>query len=187
MSGDGAVLLQKRQIPAEELRALAAAGRLYAVLDACDTPSVPEKYAELGPERAACLYLGSAAENYWAFAPYLFAVDEALLDWIAETLWTEPFGIFAVADAPLEEMRRHFRRFLLVQSPDGEQWYFRFYDPRVLPPFLDASDAAEIDELYGPLQAFGIRATPPAAVELIARRHVGERTSKIRIRVHTPR
>ncbi|HEU0055456.1 MAG TPA: DUF4123 domain-containing protein, partial [Longimicrobium sp.] len=125
---------------AEELRGLAQAGRLYAVLDACDTPAVPEKCADLGPDRAACLYLGSAAEQYWAFAPYLFMVNEELLDWIMAKLWDEPFGIFAVAQAPVDEVRRHFRRFLLVDAPDGERWYFRFYDPRVLAPFLEASN-----------------------------------------------
>jgi hypothetical protein len=62
-------LLQMRTASVEELRELAAAGRLYAVIDACDTPAVPEKAREVGETRAVSLYRGSADEMYWAFAP----------------------------------------------------------------------------------------------------------------------
>lgn len=147
-------LLQTRTASLDELRELAAAGRLYAVIDACDTPAVPAKAAELGEERAVSLYRGSAEEMYWAIAPYLFAVDGALLDWIVAELWTEPWGIFAVADADLEAVRRHFRRFLLVQSPEGEQWYFRFYDPRVLSAYLLGCSAAELKSFYAMVVSF---------------------------------
>ncbi|WP_420127654.1 DUF4123 domain-containing protein [Longimicrobium sp.] len=146
-------LLQTRTASLEELRELAAAGRLYAVIDACDTPAVPEKARELGETQAVSLYRGTADEQYWAFAPYLFAVDGDVLDWIAADLWTQPWGIFAVADGDIEAVRRHFRRFLLVQAPDGEQWYFRFYDPRVLPTFLETADEQQLGEFFPRLQA----------------------------------
>jgi hypothetical protein len=168
----------------DELRALAEAGRLYAVIDACDTPAVPEKARELGEERAVSLYRGSADEMYWAFAPYLFAVDGELLDWIVAELWAEPWGIFAVADEDLEAVRRHFRRFLLVQSPDGEQWYFRFYDPRVLPTFLQASTAEEIAELFGTLSAYVVNPLGSPLPEYISRTHVAASPSGICIRHH---
>lgn len=146
-------LLQTRTASLEELRELAVAGRLYAVIDACDTPAVPEMAWELGETRAVSLYRGTADEMYWAFAPYLFAVDGDVLDWIVAELWSEPWGIFAIADADLEAVRRHFRRFLLVQAYDGEQWYFRFYDPRVLPTFLETSDQHQLRELFPRLKA----------------------------------
>ncbi|HEX2210575.1 MAG TPA: DUF4123 domain-containing protein [Longimicrobium sp.] len=145
-------LLATRTASLDELRELAATGRLYAVIDACDTPAVPEKARELGESRAVSLYRGTADEQYWAFAPYLFAVDGDLLDWIVADLWTEPWGIFAVADEDLEAVRRHFRRFLLVQAPDGDQWYFRFYDPRVLPVFITHCTDRELVEVWGPLK-----------------------------------
>lgn len=147
-------LLQTRPASLEELRELAAAGRLYAVIDACDTPVVPEKARELGETRAVSLYRGTADEQYWAFAPYLFAVDGELLDWIAADLWTEPWGIFAVADGDIEAVRRHFRRFLLVQAPDGEQWYFRFYDPRVLSTFLPSCSQIQLNDLFSDVAGY---------------------------------
>jgi hypothetical protein len=144
--------LEVRPASLDELRDYASAGKLYAVIDACDTPSVPQKAAEFGRKRAVSLYRGMAEEMYWSFAPYLFAVNGEVLEWIAADLWTESWGIFAVADTDLDTVRRHFRRFLLVQSPDGEPWYFRFYDPRVLPPFLTTCSRSDLVQFFGPLR-----------------------------------
>jgi hypothetical protein len=177
-------LLQTRTASLEELRELAAAGRLYAVIDACDTPAVPEKARELGETRAVSLYRGTADEQYWAFAPYLFAVDGDLLDWIATDLWTGPWGIFAVADGEIEAVRRHFRRFLLVQAPDGEQWYFRFYDPRVLPTFLETSDEQQLSEFFPRLQALVI---PDGSPRLIWYSAPALPAPRISIRLARPR
>lgn len=137
-----------------ELRPLAARGALCAILDACDEPRVPVKVAELG-QNAAPLYQGKAQDGLSAIAPYLVRVDPAMLAWIAESLWTDPWGVFAVSDAPLDALRTHLRRFLLVDAPDGEQWYFRFYDPRVLTKFLSTSDAAQLADFFGPVTSFG--------------------------------
>lgn len=163
-------LLQTRTVSLEELRELAAAGRLYAVVDACDTPAVPEKARELGEARAVSLYRGTVDEQYWAFAPYLFAVDGDVLEWIAADLWTEPWGIFAVADGDIEAVRRHFRRFLLVQAPDGEQWYFRFYDPRVLPGFLATCTQNQIADIFGSLSSLGVSDSPAMTTTITARK-----------------
>jgi Domain of unknown function (DUF4123) len=137
-----------------ELRQLAARGALYAVLDACDEPRVPITVAELG-QNAASLYQGKAQEELPAIAPYLARVDPGMLTWIAESLWTDPWGVFAVSDAPLDELRTHFRKFLLVDAPGGDQWYFRFYDPRVLARFLSTCDAAQLADFFGPVTSFG--------------------------------
>jgi hypothetical protein len=167
--------MDSRQIGPSELRELADQGCLYAVLDACDTPAVSQKAGELGMERAVSLYRGSADEMYWAIAPYLFAVDAELLDWITATLWGGPWGIFAVADTGLEELRKHFRRFLLVHSPEGEQLYFRFYDPRVLAGFLPLCTGAEAMELFGPVTHYGIPSQDAPAVTLIQRPTAAQR------------
>jgi hypothetical protein len=162
-------LLQQRLATLRQVRALADEGKLYAVLDACDTPIVPRKALEVGRRRAVSLYRGGAEEMYWAIAPYLFVVDGELLDWIVSELWPEPWGIFAVSDEDLDAVRRHFRRFLLVQAPNGEQWYFRFYDPRVLHPFLCAATAPELTSFFGALEALGVRDTHGPTVRLFSR------------------
>jgi hypothetical protein len=139
----------------EQLRAFAAAGYLYAILDPCDAPGVPPKMEELG-ERAVSLFRGYAEEQYTAVAPYLVAVDPPTLEWIVETLWKEPWGIFVMAKADLDTLRQHFRRFLIVQLPDGEKWFFRYYDPRILRVYLPNCNDKELRKFYGPLRAFAI-------------------------------
>ena len=129
-------------------------GALYAVLDACDEPRVPPLVRELGPALAVSLYRGAAGADLAAIAPYLVQVTPRVLRWIGETIWTDPWGIFAVSDAPLEELRTHFRKFLLVEAPDGDEWYFRFYDPRVLAKFLPTCDATQLVAFFGPVTRF---------------------------------
>ena len=141
----------------DELAKLTDKGFVYVILDACDTDNVvPEKAVSLGDEVATSLYNGTAQEEYWAIAPYLFQADRALFQWLQETLWSEAWGIIAVSNAPLADIRAHFRKFLIVQSPEGEHWYFRFYDPRVLPVFLESSNSQELNQFFGPIQAYAV-------------------------------
>jgi len=86
---------------------------------------------------------GWAEDEYWAIAPYLVQVDDAILQWIIENLWKDPWGIFAVTSVGLEALRKHFRRFLKVLDPNGKELLFRFYDPRVLPDFLSTTTPDE--------------------------------------------
>lgn len=151
-----------------QLRHRADRGRLFAIIDATDTPSVPRRAGAVGPTRAVSLYQGRAEEELFAIAPYLFQVDPPTLDWIAAELWSEPWGIFALADQTLDDLRRHFRRFLVVQSPEGESWYFRFYDPRVLEKYLATATAAEGAAFFGPLQAFAVTNTENYGVRVFA-------------------
>ena len=144
-----------RQSSLDELRTWLAEepNSLFAVLDACDEPRVPDVVCRLGP-RAVCLCRSKAEEEYSQIAPYLARVDEAMLDWIVENLWEAPWGIFAVASTDLAGLRTHFRRFLKVEGPDGKELLFRFYDPRVLPTFLPTCTEAEAAEFFGPVGRF---------------------------------
>jgi hypothetical protein len=149
--------IQNRESSLAELAKLADAGYVYVILDACDAPAVPEKVRSLGDDRGGSLYNGTAQEDYWAIAPYLCRADKWLLRWIRESLWTEPWGIIIISKADIASIRAHFRRFLIVQSPEGEHWYFRFYDPRVLPVFLESSNAEELKSFFGPVQAYAVQ------------------------------
>src|SRR6266568_1664913 len=142
--------LRIEQVPLDHLRAIAESGELYAVADATDAPAVPRKVLELGPARAVSLYRGTAEEEFWDVAPYLMRVDPVVLDWIVSTLDKERWGIFAISKANLDTLRTHFRHFLKVQPPEGEPWFFRFYDPRVLERFLVTSSASELRTIFGP-------------------------------------
>jgi hypothetical protein len=132
-------------------------GILYAIVDACDASGVPEKMQSLGVSKAVSLYRGSAERDFWAIAPYLVQVDEQFLEWLIENIWDHPWGILAFAPADLASVRTHFRRFLKVQGPDGDELYFRFYDPRVLPTFLRTCTIEERTRFFGPITAFCVK------------------------------
>jgi hypothetical protein len=149
----------------EEWRRLCGTGRLYAVVDSCDEPAVPKKVNELEPGRAVSLYLGGSEEQYSQIAPYLICVDAPCFDWITGSLWGSPWGIFAYAGAPMEALRKHFRRFLSVKSTDNKEYLLRFYDPRILPAFLGSCNEAELAGFFGPVEAYG--ATKGAGVSLL--------------------
>ena len=138
----------------EEIRLRADSGRLFALLDACDTPAVPTRARELGAGRAVSLYRGRADEELWAIAPYLLALDESDFDWIVTRLWSEPWGVLLIADTGLERLASHFRRYLTVAGPDGERWYFRFYDPRVLGRYLETCTEDELTAFFGPVASY---------------------------------
>jgi hypothetical protein len=150
-----------------ELDTLVDQGRLWAILDAACEPKLAARAGALGPERACCLWEAPRREDDLAVAPFLVHLDAITLDWLVGELWSKPWGILAVASADLRALRRHFRRFLTVHDPDHRPVYFRFYDPRVLRPFLEACDRKEITEVFGPCQALGVGAPEPGAALLL--------------------
>ncbi|HRI66252.1 MAG TPA: DUF4123 domain-containing protein [Polyangium sp.] len=143
---------------ADALERLVASGRFYAAFDGSETPSVAEKARELGPRGGVCLYRPQDDDEELAdVAPYLFHVTQDLLPWVRALSAEDPSAcIFALADTNLEGVRRHLRRFLVVQSPAGTKMNFRFFDPRVLVTWLDCCTPQELDDFYGPVSEFGI-------------------------------
>ena len=155
-------------LPLAELHPIAAAGRLYAVLDSCDSPEVLLRVHLLGRERAPSLFSGRYEAEYSTFAPYLVQCDEDLVRWIAETLATEAWGIFAATPLDLAKLRLHLKKLLVVRDPAGLKMYFRFYDPRVLAIYLPTCTPGELREIFGPVESFGVLAPAADAVTMFA-------------------
>src|SRR5262249_50861032 len=66
--------------------------------------------------------------------------------------WRRSFGIFIESPAPIEQLERHLRTFLLA-TVEGEEgtFYFRFYDPRVLRVYLPTCTPEELAAFFGPI------------------------------------
>jgi len=98
-----------------------------------------------------CLYRGHSEEALDGVAPYLFrfAYNTSFSNWYLKRGWGDSWGILLKSSWPLSELHKHFRKFLLVKSEEGQELYFRFYDPRVLRIFLPTCDAAQIREFFG--------------------------------------
>jgi hypothetical protein len=62
--------------------------------------------------------------------------------------------VLLASEAPFAEVRRHLRRYLVVETEEAQPLSFRFYDPRVLAPFLRSATAAEARRFFGPVTSF---------------------------------
>lgn len=146
-----------QRIDVREMRVLAGrtSPQLFAILDSCNNPQVAQKAMEVS-QTARSLFRGIEEREYWAVAPYLIMVDELLFDWIVEHLWEKPWGFFLTSEADIDSLRRHLRRFLIVEIPDGRKVLFRYYDPRILRPFLKSSSREELRRFFGPMLSLSI-------------------------------
>lgn len=128
---------------------------LYAILDAArDKQIYPVLQRLARTEQILGLYQGHAATELAAVAPYLvnFGITDRVFDWVWEHGWGENWGIFLWSLVSPDTLRAHFRRLTMVQDDGGARLLFRFYDPRVLGAFLPTCDAAQLREMFGPVQ-----------------------------------
>lgn len=141
----------------ERLRTLAedTSTRLYALIDgARDERIAPALQA--ADVAAQCLFDGKLHPELAAAAPYLvsLAADTGFAATFAAEGWPHAWGVPLTAAAELDELRRHFRRFLRVADEQGRPLLFRYYDPRVLRTYLPTCTAGELDIVFGPVDSF---------------------------------
>lgn len=128
---------------------------LYAILDAAVEPDVLKVLHE---SKAECqsLYEGAQGAQLAHFAPYLVRLPEEspLLEFLATKAWGKHWGVYLTCPSEFQELRRQLRRFLMVQLPNGEKVYFRFYDPRVLRIYLPTCNPEETKQFFGPIKYY---------------------------------
>jgi hypothetical protein len=127
----------------------------FAILDGASVPGLLEKLDQYQPE-AECLFGGEVKPDLAEVAPYLVHLEPEtdFATWVIEDGWGKHWGIFALAEAGLRDMRQHFRRFLTVHDESGKPMMFRYYDPRVLRMYLPTCNAAELEEIFGSVQCY---------------------------------
>ncbi|MDI1451236.1 DUF4123 domain-containing protein [Polyangium sp. 6x1] len=133
----------------ERLRAEAAKAPLYAIVDGARDRRILEVLRE-GVEPHQSLYDGLQGETLEDVAPYLvgpFRKDSALLDRLLAEGFGNRWGIFCTSYDKFVEVRRHWRRFLMVTlESTNEKVYFRFYDPGVFRVFWPTCSPAQCQE-----------------------------------------
>lgn len=134
---------------------------LFALVDAARNDHVPFMVYDSGEEFQS-LYEGDQAKELALVSPYLVKLSpkSKFLEALVALGWGESWGVYLTCRQPLDEVRKHFRRFLIVETPEKKQAYFRYYDPRVLRTFLNNLSAAESKDFFGPLQAFLLEGRP---------------------------
>ena len=135
----------------------------FAVLDGASIPTLLDKlYGEDGPN-FECLYRGDLEPDMAECAPYIAEVerDTDFADWLIGTGWGNHWGIFAVSEAEMKDVRLHFRKLNMVYGPDGRPLLFRYYDPRVLRIFAPTCSGGDLKKLFGPVERFVMEAPEP--------------------------
>lgn len=127
--------------------------RLYTVVDACQDAElafVAETQFHL-PIRM--LFQGDAAQYMRDVAPYFIPIDPAseYLDrWAAS--WGKNAGILLTSSAGPQTVFRHLRDIFVVKDEEGQEYFFRYYDPRVLRTFLPTCTPEQAAEFFGPIR-----------------------------------
>jgi hypothetical protein len=144
---------------------------VYAVLDAARDPLVRAKLTATDV-RSACLYEGRIPSEIADVAPYLVKLrrDHRFTEQLLESGWGKSWGVFASGPGDFETMRRHFRRFLRVETEAGKTMLFRWYDPRVLRVYLPTCNERELEQLFGPLSAYYAEGADTTRLEVFSRR-----------------
>jgi Domain of unknown function (DUF4123)/FHA domain len=148
---------ERRETAEEALAALredALREPLYAVVDGARVDRILELLREhVEPHQS--LYEGEEGESLADAAPHLVGPmqgDSALLEKLVKEGWGKRWGIWCTSQEPFREVRRHFRRFLMVELEDtGDKVYFRFCDPGVLVTFMEAASEDQKQSLLSSL------------------------------------
>jgi len=125
-------------------------GAHYAVVDAARDDAILAQVRKLG-DKAVCLYSGDARIRLANYAPYLFRLDPncaATRQFLAKG-WGQSWYILIGSQHPIADIAWQLRKALIVRTDEGKDFYFRFYDPRVLRGYLALCSQEDADKLMG--------------------------------------
>ena len=145
-----------RERLAKSLTDLSRRERLHAVLDAARDERILELVRTSADEHRS-LYDGAQGEGLAEVAPYLVRLSPGspLIARLVEEGWRARWGVFLLSNQPFKDVRRHLRRFLMVEDEEsGDAMYFRFYDPEVLRTFLPTCSLRQAEEFWGDVDTF---------------------------------
>jgi hypothetical protein len=127
----------------------------FLLLDAARMHGDIYQAREHNPEHI-CLYEGDSEKFLAAVAPWMFGFEQGtdFATWVLRSARGNSWGIFLRSSAEPVRLYRHLRKFLIVQSEEGKEMYFRYYDPRVLRVFLPTCEPPQLKEFFGPIEAF---------------------------------
>ncbi|MFQ6546307.1 DUF4123 domain-containing protein [Aestuariibius sp. 2305UL40-4] len=116
----------------------------YAVLDVAKIPGLLE-LLEASDLDHACMFQGGAAEDLRDVAPWIARLEEGNTftsglftqgDGPNQFLEREP-GIYLRSSATFDELRKQLRKFTRLKDHTGRWSFFKFWEPRLFPPFAD--------------------------------------------------
>jgi hypothetical protein len=128
---------------------------VFAILDGARDARIVRRIEDYR-DKKACLYEGPLTQGLMHAAPHVVRLfrDDGFCRTLLEDGWGQSWGVFVRAEVSLPSLRRHLRKFLVVQGPQGQRLIFRWYDPRVLRVYLPTCSTEELRTVFGPVSAF---------------------------------
>lgn len=147
---------------------------LYAITDAARDPRVRQLLLTHDALYYS-LYDGPEGEKLDNVAPYLVSLEpgSTLARALVRDQWGNSSFSLLLSRDDFKSVRRHLRRFLMVDDERGKKMYFRFYDPRVLRTFLPTCTRPECQDFFGPIAWFIVESTEPAMAWVFSRDEAG--------------
>ncbi len=151
---------------------------LYSVVDAARDTRLALACRKLLNEPARPL-LERAGVHMKNVGPYLTPVRPggrygAYLDLYALG-FGKSCGILLLSEAWPQAMREHLRSVMRVEDERGAEFFFRFYDPRVLRAFLPTCTGSEAKQFFGPIRRMLVEADTPNVMLICERTSGGAR------------
>jgi hypothetical protein len=127
-----------------------------ALLDAASVPGLLERLDSEPSLEVECLFRGELDRAMAEVAPYLVRLEPGsdFTEWVVGTGWGRHWGSYVVSRQGFRRLRDHLRSLTLVYRGDGVPLYFRFYDPRVLRVFLPTCTPVQLQQMFGPVDAY---------------------------------
>jgi len=143
--------------PRAALVALLAEGgkdRLYAIVDGSQAIELAMA-ARVNGQRLFTLFEGDMAVQVAHAGPILIPVEKpsAFLEKWAEALGKSA-GILLQTSADLPTLFAQLQHVFVVKDEEGQEYFLRFYDPRVFRGFLPTCTPAERAEFFGCVRRF---------------------------------
>lgn len=149
-------------------------GRIYAVADAARDRALAFAARDQFGLTMHSLFSEDAPEEMDRVAPYVVAIDSAAgqaggsggtgasdgagyLDLWAKNLGTSA-GILFASPAGMDKLVVQLSNCFRVTNDDGQRYFFRFYDPRVLRTYLPTCTAQDAKEFFGPIGCIFVEA-----------------------------
>lgn len=128
---------------------------IYAVVDACQAWEWVGRVREQFGRDTKMLFQGAGTvyDEVDEVAPYLCSLDPEnalLLEWSG--MFGRNAGILIASDAPMAVLYKHLRNVFVAKDSTEQDYFFRFYDPRVLRGFLPACRLEEVRQFFGPIR-----------------------------------
>jgi hypothetical protein len=129
--------------------------RVWGVFDGARDPEIHAAASRSGA-RGVCLYGDDVPTELARVAPWLLPVPpESTFGTLFATVGRgRAWGVLLRTAATSEELAHHFVGLLRAKVPDGRTLLFRFYDPRVLAAILPTCTPSQLDQMFGPCEAF---------------------------------